>query len=356
MIRSGTLIAILVALVLGAACSQDSTPSDPAESPSATPISEFPKDCDQQIPPTDETQISFTKGGSLYISDITGQTVRCVAAELPQSDRFTWSPDGTTAGVDNFGTVTTIGRLGGETVTGPGTNPLFQGFSEPEGNDLLFISAEGAKLEEVEIASGKRTDISFLRRHDEAVYHPSGGAIAVMGALKGTPSKTDYGIYLVNDRGEDLRTLVKTRNEDNFYAMDFSPDGDTLYYVADLHDRWQLRSVPTDEGENPEETILSTVREPILPIVSRVSDDIAYREGSCDTGFTTSVLLEDSFTQISEDGDSQPIGWTNEGELVTGLTEDLCDPAWVMDLYVGGITDRDLLVEDVDEAAVRPAG
>jgi hypothetical protein len=41
---------------------------------------------------------------------------------------------------------------------------------------------------------------------------------------------------------------------------------------------------------------------------------------------------------------------------VTGLTEDLCDPAWVLDLYVGDITDRSLLVEDISEAAVRPPG
>lgn len=356
MMRSRTVAASVVALVLGVACSGDSAPSDPVESPSTTPISEFPRKCDQQIPSTDETQISFTKRGRLYISDVSGQNVRCVAAKLPESDPYTWAPDGATVGVDNFGTIDTIGRLGGETITGPGATSLFQGFSQPEGSDLLFISADGGVLERVEIDSGKRSDISFLRRHDEAVYHPSGDDIAVMGALKNAPSKTDYGIYLVNDRGANLRTLVKTRNEDNFYAMDFSADGKTLYYVADIHTRWELRSVPTDEGENPEETIIATVREPILPIVSRVSEDIAYREGDCDTGFSTSVLSGDTFTEVTEDGDSQPIGWTNEGELVTGLTEDLCDPAWVMDLYVGGMTDRDLLVEDVDEAAVRPAG
>ncbi len=51
----------------------------------------------------------------------------------------------------------------------------------------------------------------------------------------------------------------------------------------------------------------------------------------------------------------QPIGWLPDGTLVIGASDDLCDPARKLDLYVVNEDKKSLLVSGVDEAAVRIA-
>jgi hypothetical protein len=238
-------------------------------------------------------------------------------------------------------------------IKGPEKHAPFLGFSRPDSQFVLFVAQDGSVLEKVAVDASGREDISFLRRHDEAVYHPAGREIAVIGE----PQDEPYGIFIVDEEGRQSHRIVKSDIEDEFYALTYSADGNTLYYVRDLHDQFELHSIPVvTNGGAPEPTTMFTSDKPFRPYVSTYSDQIAVREGDCETGFETSIIEGGGATPVADDGHSQPIGWTSDGQLVTAVAEDLCVMGRKIDLYIGDAEERDLLVQGVYEAAVRPAG
>jgi hypothetical protein len=346
-----TLIATIVA-VFGIACSATPDVSDtPGTSENAGPlVAELPSGCEGASPGDDTSEISFVANGRLYVSNADGSDTKCIA-KVGEKAPLSWAPGGSSLALSRFEEVEVYVDDEKKVLKGPGEHPLFLGFSQPDGEHLLFLAYDGSSLEKVEVATGKSQDISFLRRHDEAIYSPSGDNIAVIGEPQGEP----YGIFVVDENGKHPQRLVVTDREDEFYALTYSYDGETLYYIEDLHDRWELRSVPADGGST-ETTKLAGSDEPFRPYVSTYGDDIAYRDGGCDTVFTTYIVDGEIPTEVDDDGESQPIGWTEDGSLVTGVADDLCDSARTLDIYIGDADQRTLFVEDVDEAAVRPAG
>lgn len=348
MFRQGLAITLAVALL--GACSANTTDEPPPTEETSSAITELPSACGDPTSSGASPEIAFTANERLYVTDAAGENVACIA-EVGPSAPLTWGPGGDNFSLTQFEYVDLLIDGEASQVKGPGQNAPFLGFSRPDSEYVVFVAQTGSVLEKVAVDGSGREDLSFLRRHDEAVYDPSGKHIAVIGAPKGGA----YGIFMVDDEGRDPYRIVTSNIEDEFYGMSFSIDGNTLYYVRDLHDKFELHSIPAQtRGKMPRPTIVFTSEQPFRPYVSTYGDEIAIREGDCDTGFKTSILAEGRKTVVADDGDSQPIGWTTEGELVTAVAEDLCVMGRKVDLYVGGAEDRRVLIEGVNEAAVRP--
>ena len=356
MTRAWIAASFAAALVLGTACSSsDPEVSDGSDNSddAVTTITDLPSACKKTNSSDATGEVAFIKSGRLYVADIEEGVATCVAEVGPKAP-LTWSPDGSSFALSRFKKVEVY--IDGEkrVRTGAGEDPQFFGYMRPDGDELLFIPYDGSKLHRVAVEGNGSKDISFLRRHDEVVSDPSGEELAVIGEPHGKP----YGIFVVGADGEEAHRIVTSDEEDEFYGLGYSSDGETLYFVLDLHDKWELHSIPAEaRGKLEESSVLVDSRLPFRPYLSTYNpDDIAYRDGECGAGFTTYILDQGAPTAVDDDGDSQPIGWTSDGSLVTGVADDLCDATRTLDIFVGDANDRDLLIEDVEEAAVRPAG
>lgn len=321
----------------------------------ALPITDLPSMCEGFGNLPDDGQLTFVKGTLLFGVSPDGTGLRCIAG-VAGTNPVAWGPQADYVMDIGFSASEVISAEGRVTITHPGDTPRFQGISRPEGTNAVFIERDGSGMAKVPLTGGRPRDISFLRRHDEAAYHPAGTQLAVLGETK---EDEIYGLWLTDNEGRDRHLVVPTRDEDEFYGMSFSAQGRMLYYVDDQHTSFELRVVDLSTLEEgialPKSRLLVEEGEPISVIASPFTEDLlAYRVGSCDTGFTTSVREGSTTSEVGADpGDTQPIGWLPDDRLALASTEDLCDPQRELDLYVvdGGRTE--LMVEDVSQAAVR---
>jgi hypothetical protein len=295
-------------------------------------------------------QVSFVTGIRVFTVSPTGAGLACVA-ELDTARPIQWGPAGDRLLVAGFESVDVVQGAESETLTGLGTHPRSQGFSLPTGGNVVFISADGAVLSQTPLGGGKPVDISFLRRHDEATFHPSGAQIAVIGEH---PDHR-YGIWLATNEGREAKLIVPVSTEDEFYGLTYSHDGNTLYYVGDEHDHWVLNAL---DLTNPKATPEEVVSEPVpvtAPVVSLLSNEtIAWRRGDCDSGLQTFVHDDKGTRRVASSlGDTQPIGWLPDGTLLVAASDDLCDPQRTLDLYIVHEDKQSILVRDVAQAAVR---
>lgn len=347
----GRLLAASLALLGLAAAACNSAPEKPgATTPEVRTVTALPSSCraPEAVPPGG--QVSFVRDFRVYTVSPTGAGAACVAT-VTEPVPIVWGPAADRLMIAGFGSVDVIAGDDRVTLKGPGPNPRLQGFSRPTGVHVLFTSTDGSKLVKVPSEGGKPEDISFLRRHDEVVYHPSGAQIAVIGQ----DYDHAYGIYLATNEGTKARDIVPVTSQDEFYGLAFAHDGSALYYVADEHDTWELQMVDPTELR-PEPVKLLSAPTPIAgPLVSPQSGTVvAFRQGDCESGFETYVHDERGTTRVAQSlGDVQPIGWLPDGTLVVGTSEDLCDPVRKLALYVVNEDKESLLVKDVDEAAVR---
>lgn len=296
--------------------------------------------------------MSFSVAGHVYVASPSSGEASCVA-QADEAEPIVWGPRGDRLLIAGFGSVEVVTGHRSTTVNGPGDTPRLQGFSRPSGANVLFVSSDGTKLVKAPVDGGPADDISFLRRHDEAAYHPSGAQIAVIGQS----ANGDYGIWLADNEGQDAREIVPVDTEDEFYGLAYSDDGSTLYYVADEHDSWELRAYDLTGGGAAPEKLLAASTPIAAPLVSPLSAGlVAYRQGDCDSGFTTYVHdARGTRPQAEKLGDTEPVGWLPDGSLVLATSHDLCDPARKLDLYVSNHDEQSVVVKDVSQAAVRVA-
>jgi hypothetical protein len=346
--------AALALLLLAGACSTAKDKGEP-EPPKVRALGSLPSSCGQLGPVPPGGEVSFITGGRVYVVSPTGSGAACVG-EVAAPDPIQWSPTGDAYLVAGFDSVEVHTQSGVETLTGPGDHARLQGFSRPTGANLLFISSDGTALAKAPTNGGASKDISLLRRHDEAVYHPSGAQLAVIGQT----TRGDYGIFLATNEGTEQKEIVPVTSEDEFYGLAYAHDGSALYFVADEHDSWELHAadLTNPARARPREKMLFDAPAPIAaPLVSLLSGNvIAYRQGDCDSRLATYVRDERGTRRVGAGlGDTQPVGWLPDGTLVVAASDDLCDPARKLDLYVVQEDRQSLLVEDVDQAAVRVA-
>jgi hypothetical protein len=106
-------------------------------------------------------------------------------------------------------------------------------WSTPKGTSLIGATGTGA-LAKREATTAKRTDVSYLSRHDWSAYHPAGKAIVSIGTGREPGSTADsLGIWLATNLGTESRLLVRDESAAAISEPTFDADGTALYFLAD---------------------------------------------------------------------------------------------------------------------------
>jgi hypothetical protein len=240
-----------------------------------------------------------------------------------------------------------------------GMRPFSQGLSRPRGLSALFISADQRRLYKMPSNGGPIEDISFLKRHDEAVYHPAGEHIAVVGE----DGDGTYGIFLATNLGTDPQLLVVGEDAKRIYSLSFSPAG-FLYYAAEHDDHNDVHGVslvPSGEGDvdtSPLQTYYSSPDTITKVVSSPFRDDgkLAIQIGSEGDSCPSKTILQRRRRTIAQlDVDpatsTDPIGWLPNGRLVFATLGDDCD--LIEGVHTFGTDGSSLLVEGAYAVAVR---
>ena len=241
--RSNWIGLVMVAIV-ATSCTA-STDDPPSASPEPTPsegepaalIAALPNDCEPFGGVPRRGEVTFVSGRRLYASSPDGTEVRCIGRSksgvLPS-----WGGTG-----DRFFLQAGIGA---QVVFSEnryefspfGAHPFALGLSRPTGSSVLFVNNADTGLWKMDATGGSKQDISFLARHDEAIYHPAGEHIVVAGE----DERGRYGIFVASNEGADPHLLVLGEDAKRVFSLTFAPDG-SLYYVAEHDDRYDVHSV-----------------------------------------------------------------------------------------------------------------
>ncbi|HZQ87172.1 MAG TPA: hypothetical protein VFA83_20180, partial [Acidimicrobiales bacterium] len=142
--------------------------------------------------------VTFVDSGRLYAVSENGGAPTCLDADVG-SGTPRWNGDGDKV-------ILPDGRVdkgqGPQAVTTG--NPLALSWSYPHGTAVLQVDQSG-RLSWVPSGGGKPLDITFLARHDAAIYHPAGTHIISSGLSKDGA----YGLFVATNRGEDVRMIVR---------------------------------------------------------------------------------------------------------------------------------------------------
>lgn len=307
--------------------------------------------------------VTFSTGGRLYAADASGSSVACLLDEVPtgllawggEADRVLLAAVEPAADVHRYvpsAFETFIGAERGASRASPLLSPRW---SRPKGESVVYI--EDGQLLKQPARGGNVRDISFLKKHDEVVYHPAGTHVAVIGEDR----DAFYGIFLASNIGGDPQPLVEVTDARRVFDLAFTHDGRSLYYVADHGTRFDVHRVGVPGGEPIDsEDALETLDSADAVIANVFLSDfrrdlLAYQVGRCNDRVATRVYRGGDVFDLGTDfsrRSTQPAGWLKDGRLLVLVRERGCSgPA---DLYLWDRGSKPLLfVRGVDQAAVR---
>jgi WD40-like Beta Propeller Repeat len=353
--RIKRFVALVGATLALAGCSSERMPAGEAR-PEAL-LAQLPTDCEGLGGAPARGHVSFVADGRLFSVSANGDRARCVA-EGVESAAVTWGARGDRFLLGDADDAEVFLESSNQAITEPGRGAALQGLSRPEGTQVVFVTDDGNKLVKVPSEGGPPNDISFLARHDEAVYHPAGTHVAVVGE----DPEGNYGIYLATNEGKNVRQLVAVTDAQEVYEPVFSHDGDTMFYVADHGGRWDLHSFSLSSTPNAAtEGQLATVagfRERIdrVAVSAFAEYRVAYRVGDCESGYRTFVHAGSrKYEAAPALTGAEPVGWLPNGDLIVGSSSDPCAPDPSFDLYRARRNAHDLIVSGVTRPAIRAA-
>ncbi|MGH2808330.1 MAG: TolB family protein [Actinomycetota bacterium] len=338
----------------------DAAPPSPGDTESVAPlISSLPDECGSLGRAPRRGQVTFIRGGKLYASSSDGEGVLCLG-RAPEGGHPAWGGLGDRLFLTLSGSRGRMLFPDKDVTLEPGLmRPISFGLSRPRGLSVLFASADRRRLYKMPATGGRLEDISFLKRHDEAVYHPAGEHIAVVGERR----DGKYGIFLATNLGTDPQLLVVGEDAKRIYSLSFAPNG-FLYYAAEHEDRYDVHGVsllPTPAGKVDTDRLETYYSSPdvITKVVSSPFHDegeLAIEVGTDGDGCPSRTVL---YTPRNKEQDlpfdtltsTEPIAWMPNRDLVfTTLDDETCDTTG--DVYVYDGT-ADLLIEDARTVAVR---
>jgi hypothetical protein len=233
-------------------------------------------------------------------------------------------------------------------------------WSQPTGTSVLILR-EG-KLTKRRIDTGAFHDISFLHRHDEAVYHPAGLHIVSVG----TDLSDRYGVFLASNEGKDVREVAVAETANELVSPSWG-SGSTLFFGAEHAgnppgDRYHIHYRPNDPGP----LFKIPVDGPVARVIASPFDDLVTAEtGPCPGRGTRTVDLGQvtSFTDDVPDvpvvtvdvgaAETEPVGWLPGGRLVV-LGRPRCElpgTLWIVPVSPAGPPEH--VADKVASAAVR---
>ena len=175
-------------------------------------------------------------------------------------------------------------------------------WSRPTGTSVLAVGRD-RHLRKHPHAGGPFTDISFLRRTDEAVYHPAGRHIAAVGV----DHDGRYGITLATNRGENPRPLAVGETAERIHSLTFTQDGMALHFLADHGDRVDLHTIGLGGGGLG---TLPTVGRPEAVVVSPFTSSLIAYQNACSTFVIDNGVQRQPLDRV------RPIGFLGDGRLV----------------------------------------
>lgn len=303
--------------------------------------------------PSPGTNITYVSEGRLYATTFGVAKPICLLDNLPKSGptQLSWGPQAERVLIGPDRAILPSG-----TEIAPFELGTAVSWSHPEGKSLLGVTSDGQLMKRRTIEADA-VDISFLRRHDEAVYLPAGRHIVSIGL----DDKGNYGIFLATNIGKDVKQLAIAEDAQRIYSLEAS--GNSIFFAADHGAHSDVHSLGLDFSD------LQTLYTSEEKIVSfSAAHALAVQIGSCETG--TKVVVAhadgqmDDAAGLSEGSSVELVGWVGEGVLV--LRSRPPDCAGEADLYfaypklpstAGGRTAYGnrpvLLVNDVEAAAIR---
>jgi hypothetical protein len=266
-----------------------------------------------------EAQITFIKNGQLLSSTPEGDPVECLLQV--KEDFLSWGPLGDRVLVGNK-----VFRNASSTTVKPGV------WSRPEGKSLIYTASNGRRLMKVSISGGPPEDISFLRQHDDVVYHPAGTHIAASGRNE----RGKYGIFIATNVGTEHFIVARGESTESISGLTFSHDGRHLFFVAQHGDETHLHDLRLESGQASSNQI-HPVSEVTLRTLSVSSSDIStpvvspftrkplvsFVEGDCSASTKTFVWHGGQPEELEWPVEKQapiPIGWLPDGRMVVEVT------------------------------------
>jgi hypothetical protein len=297
-------------------------------------------------------EITFVAEGKLFGVRPDGTGARCLA-EMPAGNAgpVAWGPQ---ADRVLLGAATVLDAAG---VRGSGFLAQNRGvtWSAPTGKALIAPTVADAHLVWRSSTDAQdRLDISFLQRTDEAIYHPAGKDILSIGVdAAGT-----YGVFLAGNRGERARAVASAADASTMvHDLAFDTTGTRAYFLHDHGGMFHLHQLTFPDLAL---TDVITAQTPLAVLRVEDAGSIAWREGRCESGTTTSVISANGGQpqQIhvgvdGADGSTEPVGWLGPGRLVVMARPAGCSGAG--DLWMAGpaVGTPVLVARAVDTAAIR---
>ena len=223
---------LVVALVLGAACSQqdedrgDSSRSTGASRPA---LGALAAGCRGSSPSPAVAPVAFAAAGRAWAASADGVRVWCLF-EVSNPGPFLWGPRGdrvALGGLEVRGVGAPIGR--------PPLSiaPLALAWTGPTGNALAFVPPGGLNLEMAELGSTQLRELTPLRgaSYRTVAAHPSGRALA-FAVDQGASSE----VWLSSADGTGAVRVDGVRRPGKAGVLAFSVTGKALYYAVRLPD------------------------------------------------------------------------------------------------------------------------
>jgi hypothetical protein len=344
------IVLAIVWTLVASGCARTAEQSN--EAASATPadtavIQSVPKGPCAWATSVPKPESTFVLDDRLYGADADGSHVRCLVDNV-YAKGLSWGP---AADRVLFGGLDGIRKTGARTPKRDDESAADVAISHPAGKSIIYTSPDGAHLYKVRYAGGPREDISFLKRHDEVVYHPAGTHVAVVG-IGDNEGKPEYGIWQATNVGRDAKPLAIAETAKHISSLTYGNDG-TLYFAADHGGRFHIHAFRQDGGGLE---VLATTTQPVGNLVASpfadASRELAYREGDCDGQFRTRIIHPKAGKRDAI-ADARPLGWLTRDALLVVRGASACKGSG--DLLVWTPDRTTLLVNAVDLGAVRTA-
>jgi hypothetical protein len=363
--------ALGVALVMLAACTNGSQPRDrdgfataspPTTTPSATPSPAKTLDttaaCEGFGRPKSTGEITFVSNNRLLAANADGATSRCLADlqaidapgvnTIPMrwnapADRVILSNRALSA--DLAATKRLAARKGG-----------FVQWSRPKGTSVIYVT-RGGRIEKRSSFGGPATDISFLKRHDDVIYHPAGTHIATSGLAE----DGSYGLYLATNIGTEPELLVTGEKARYLTNLQFSHDGRFLYYAAQHGSRnWHLHRLVMGDSPTLETLDKGDANFEYVTSAFDLGTVAWFEPGDCAAGRPGTLRLSGFGTNKIEipaefkHDDLLPLGWLPDRRLVVARRPISCSTAAPRAIYVLSGQEPVLIQqEDYGSASIR---
>jgi hypothetical protein len=340
----------LAATVLAAACTGGGDDDDGDEG--AAPATTTTEDTTTTAPVACAGVAAPQPGGAVltYVVDgrlVTAGDETCLVESGGPATTVQWGPRADRVLLAANRAVLPSGRV----IAPFGSQARQVGWSHPEGRSLLAVTADGRLLKHRTIEAEPK-DVTFLARHDEAVYHPAG--LHILSA--GQAEDGSEGVFLATNEGEDAQPVTVAEEARRVYSLAWLPGGASFRFLADHGTFWEVHQVDLDGLAFS--TPLTLKEEMVSLMVSPFDgpDLTAVQVGSCRGRTRVEVLgLRDRPSRAGGDElrrrSVAPVGWLDGNALALLARDRGCDGPG--DLYVWDGGEPELVAEDVDGAAVR---